>query len=121
MRIAVTSQNFKTITRHAGRARRFLVFQSDAVGRSPVQLDLEARFAMHGFDDAMPHPLDGVDVLITGSAGDGLTRRLARRHIRVVCTAEIDPKEAVEHFIEGRLAPGAPHDHSECECHHHAS
>ena len=26
MRIAVTSQNFRTVTGHAGKARRFLVF-----------------------------------------------------------------------------------------------
>ncbi|HAF55643.1 MAG TPA: nitrogen fixation protein, partial [Thauera sp.] len=26
MRIAITSQNFRTVTAHAGKARRFLVF-----------------------------------------------------------------------------------------------
>ena len=27
MRIGVTSQNFRTITAHAGRARRFMIFE----------------------------------------------------------------------------------------------
>jgi hypothetical protein len=33
MRIAVTSQNFRTVTGHAGRARRFIVSEAD--GREP--------------------------------------------------------------------------------------
>jgi hypothetical protein len=30
MRIAITSQNFRTVTGHAGRAGRFLVFEAAA-------------------------------------------------------------------------------------------
>ncbi len=32
MRIGVTSQNFRTITGHAGKTRRFLIFEQDATG-----------------------------------------------------------------------------------------
>jgi predicted Fe-Mo cluster-binding NifX family protein len=107
MRIAVTSLNFKTVSRHAGRSRRFLVYDSSAGVEAPALLELSPQYALHGFDDRLPHPLDGVDVLLTGSAGDGLTRRLARRNIRVVCTGEVNPRTAVLRFLEGRLPLGA--------------
>lgn len=128
MRIAITSQNFREITGHAGRARRFLVFDIDAaaVVSEINRLDLPKELAMHGFDDRNPHPLDGMDVLITGGAGDGFMQRLARRGIRVVATSELDPETAVHAFLAGCLkAPGphAPHDHAHeehtgCSCHH---
>lgn len=114
MRLAITSQNFRTITSHAGRARRFLVVDTGALSVEARRLDLAPEFAMHGFDDAKVHPLDGVEVLITGSAGDGLARRLAKRGIRVVCTAETDPSRAVEDFLNGCLKPAAPHEHGDC-------
>jgi predicted Fe-Mo cluster-binding NifX family protein len=118
MRIAITSHDFSTVTSHAGRALRFLVLDA-SIGEEasePRRLDLALEFAMHGFDDAQPHPLDGVEVLLTGSAGDGLIGHLARRGIRVVCTQETDPKKAVEDYLEGRLHPAAPHDHRDCGC-----
>lgn len=114
MRVAITSQNFRTVTSHAGRARKFLVVDTGVQGVEAQCLDLAPEYAMHGFDDAMPHPLDGVDVLITGSAGEGLTRRLAHRGIQVVCTAETDPACAVRDFLNGCLKPAPPHDHGAC-------
>jgi predicted Fe-Mo cluster-binding NifX family protein len=114
MRVAITSQNFRTVTSHAGRARRFLLVDTGLQSVEARRLDLDPEFAMHGFDDAAPHPLDGVDVLITGSAGEGLTRRLARRGIRVVCTAETEPTRAVEDFLNGCLKPAPPHEHGDC-------
>ena len=38
MRIAVTSQNLRTITGHAGKTRRFIVFEAEP-GREPVEVD----------------------------------------------------------------------------------
>lgn len=119
MRIAVTSQNFRSVTSHAGRARRFLVVETSPEPRGePRRMELTQEYAFHGYDDGKPHPLDGVEVLLTGSAGDGLTRRLARRGIRVVCTAETNPNQAVEDFLKGCLKPAAPHDHGACGDHH---
>ncbi len=120
MRIAVTSQNFRTVTSHAGRARRFLVVDTSPEPRGEaLRLDLTAEYVFHGYDDGKPHPLDGVEVLLTGSAGDGLTQRLARRGIRVVCTAETDPTQAVADFLEGKLKAAAPHEHGACGDHEH--
>lgn len=113
VRFAITSQNFRTITGHGGKARRFILF--DAVSPEEItevgRLDLPMEMAMHGFDDRQQHPLDGTDLLITGSAGDGFVMRMARRGVRVVRTGETDPVEAIRGCYLGTLKPPVPHDH----------
>lgn len=114
VRFAITSQNFRTITGHGGKARRFILF--DAVSPEEItevgRLDLPMEMAMHGFDDRQQHPLDGTDLLITGSAGDGFVMRMARRGVRVVRTGETDPVEAIRGCYLGTLKPPTPHSHS---------
>ncbi len=133
MRIAVTSQNFRTVTGHAGRARRFIVFEADGSlpPREVARLDLDADMAIHGFDQRRAHPIDSMDVLVTGGAGEGFVRNLAARGVQVVATPESDPALAVAAFLAGRLlsASGAcdhnhddrgddDHDHGhQCACH----
>jgi predicted Fe-Mo cluster-binding NifX family protein len=119
MRIAIASHDFTTIGLHAGRARRFLLFDVGVDGvRLPTgRLDLAPEYAMHEFDDEGAHPLDGVDVLLAGSAGEGVVRKAARRGIRLVCTAETDPTRAIDDFLGGHLAPAASCDHH-CNCSH---
>lgn len=115
--IAVSSQNFRTVTGHAGKARRFLVFEvaADMSVREADRLDLPREMAMHEFNDRLPHPLDATDILITGGAGEGFVRRMARRGVRVVATAETDPEAAVHAFLAGCLKSPAPHDHGHGE------
>lgn len=51
MRIAVTSQNFTTITRHAGKTRRFLIYEAQP-GTEPAEvqrLDLPIEMSFHEF------------------------------------------------------------------------
>lgn len=111
--IAITSQNFRTVTGHAGKARRFLIYtvEADMSVSETARLDLPREMAMHEFDDRFPHPLDNTDVLITGGSGDGFVRRMARRGVRVVATAETDPEAAVHAFLAGCLKSPAPNDH----------
>lgn len=114
MRIAITSQNFRTVTGHAGKARRFLIL--DSSGNELDRLDLPKEMSFHewqGADDT-PHPLDGVDVVITAGCGKGFRARLARRKIHVAATSETDPARAVHLLLERRLPPPLPeeeHDH----------
>jgi predicted Fe-Mo cluster-binding NifX family protein len=125
MQIAVSSQNFRSVTGHAGHARRFLVFKVDGADSINLvdRLDLPKELAIHGFDDRQPHPLYDVDVLITGGAGEGFKRRLAMRGVRVVATGETDPETAVKDFLAGAVkAPEADDhhghdDHEGCGCH----
>lgn len=125
MRIAVSSQNYRTVTGHAGMARRFIVFEAGGLEppREIERLDLDASMAMHGFDQGAAHPLDSMKVLITGGAGEGFVRNLATRGVLVVATDESNPLLAVEAFLDGRVksaSDGCGHDHSEHDGKGHA-
>lgn len=110
MKVAVTSQNRKIITGHAGRCRRFWVF--DVENNSIVDKQLFELPKEQSFHDSPPHdqhPLDDIDVLITGGMGPGLGRRLNRKGIQCLVTHENDPTTAVSLLLRGALKNEAPH------------
>jgi predicted Fe-Mo cluster-binding NifX family protein len=115
MRIAVTSQNFRTITGHAGKSRRFIVYETDGVAE-PVEverLDLPKEMSMHEYHGP-DHPLFGLGLhaLVTQGAGAGFFNRMVRNGIQVVATSASDPVEAVKAVAAGRaLPPAEPHEH----------
>ncbi len=114
MKIAVTSQNFRTITGHAGKARRFLVFDLDQQGGGGEvdRIDLPMGMAFHDFKGDGPHPIDRVEVVVTAGCGDAFFERMERRGIRVVATAANDPLSAAQAVARGEvLPPAAPHEH----------
>ena len=119
MKIGITSQNFRTITGHAGKARRFLLYETQGDGsvREVGRLDLPKELSMHEFrGDA--HPTDGLDLIVTAGCGKGFIQRLASRGIRVITTALDDPAEAARTLAAGGELPAAvPHDHD--PEHHH--
>lgn len=114
MKIAITSQNFRTITGHAGKTRRFLVYEAGP-GQEPVEverLDLPKEMAFHAFRGDGPHPVDGADVVVTAGCGAGFPKRLAARGIRVVVTGETDPVAAARAVAHGEpLPPPQAHEH----------
>ncbi len=122
MRIAVTSQDFRTVTGHAGMTRRFIVFDATEAGgvAERERLDLDRGQAFHGFAGGA-HPIDGVAVLLTAGAGEGFVAKLAARGIRVVRTGQADPRAAVEEFVRGEVTPPVPdahgHDHGHAHGH----
>ncbi|MDZ3836600.1 MAG: nitrogen fixation protein [Rhodospirillales bacterium] len=106
MKIAVTSQNFRTVTGHAGRARRFLVYEAGA-GGEPVEverLDLPKELALHDFHGSGPHPVDAVDVIVSGGFCDGFAQRLAARGVAVALTRETDPLAAAKALLSDPAA-----------------
>ena len=103
-KIAVCSQNRKTVTEHAGKCRKFWVYdveQGHVVSRNLLELSIEQSF--HEAKDGQAHPLDEVDVLITGSIGGGLQQRLRQRGILGVVTSETDLDRAVAGFLVGKI------------------
>jgi len=112
IKIGVTSQNFRTITGHAGKTRRFFVYESQSTGfRELDRLDLPPEMAIHSFQGG-PHPLDDLDVLITASCGQEFVQRMAARQVRVLATSETDPLRAVTQVVAGTdLPPPLPHEH----------
>jgi predicted Fe-Mo cluster-binding NifX family protein len=121
MKIAVTSQDRKTITAHAGMCRRFWIYTVDDGQQSGARtlLELPKEQSLHESYGAGPHPLDAVDVLIAGGMGSGLADRLARRGIRALVTSETDPDSAVAAFVAGRLETLAAQCREGHGHHHH--
>ena len=114
MKIGITSQNFRSITAHAGKTRRFLVLVQDTMGK-PTELeriDLPKEMSLHEYhgDD---HPIFKLDVLVTGSSGDGFIRRMQAHGVQVIATSETDPYKAASSIFAGEdLPPAEPHAHN---------
>jgi len=95
-KIAVCSQNRKTVTEHAGKCRKFWVYdieQGRVVGKNLLELAKEQSF--HETTHGQEHPLDGVAIMLGASMGDGLKRKLDQRGIQGVLTTQNDPDQAV--------------------------
>ena len=100
LRIAVSSQNRKTVTEHAGKCRKFWIYETRSgrvTGKTLLELPIEQ--SLHETPAGAPHPLDGVDVLITAGIGDGLRQRLGSRGIDALVTSEQNPDAAVAALI----------------------
>jgi predicted Fe-Mo cluster-binding NifX family protein len=122
MKIAVTSQNRKTITSHAGKCRKFWVYEvegQEVKGKTLLELPIEQSF--HESHGGGPHPLDGVTALISASMGSSLHRRLQLRGINGLITSETDPDRAVDAYLHGQLKtlPLEPHEHGQGHGEHH--
>ena len=68
MKIAVSSQNFRTVTAHAGKARRFIVFDlaTPCTPREVERLELPRELALHEYR-GLDHPLFAMDAVITAA------------------------------------------------------
>lgn len=119
MKIAVASQNRKTVTAHAGKCRKFWVYEvegGEVQGKSLLELPIEQSFhASHG---EAPHPLDGISALISGGMGMGLKNRLRQKSVVALATAETDPDRAVAAWLNGTLAELPPERHHAQACAH---
>ena len=105
MKIAVGTRRFATIAGHAGRTRDWLMFEAtDALSiPEPRPVVLEKAQLIHHFGShgEGPHPLDGAEIIVTGSAGEGFIRHMKKRSARVILTGEDDPREAVRKVLAG--------------------
>ena len=113
MKIGITSQNFRTITGHAGKTRRFLVYQAD--GPKHIEelerIDLPKAMSLHEYHGE-DHPLFDLDVLLTAGCGDNFQQRMHARQVTVVTTSETDPMTVLQKYLTGSpLQPAAPHEH----------
>jgi predicted Fe-Mo cluster-binding NifX family protein len=112
--IALSCQNRREITAHAGQCRNFFIYvvQEGRIGPARL-LELPAGASLHDTAADQPHALDGVDLLISAGMGDGLRARLARRGVRTLLTTERNPLRAVQRHLAGDLPDEVvPHDHA---------
>ena len=118
MQIAITSQNRRTITEHAGKCRNFWLYDIEneqIAGKRLVELAMEESF--HASHSGLPVPLAGINTLITGSMGSNLFRRLLDLGVQPLLACEEDPDRAVADFLAGCLLTRSPA--FACADHHH--
>ncbi len=122
MKIAVTSQNQRTITGHAGRCRTFWVYDiADNAISDKRLVELAPDQTLHeiGHGVSVEHPLSGIEALISGGMGPGLAQGLIEQSITGLITAEKDPDAAVQAYLGGRLITVTPGQHRQDHHHHH--
>ncbi len=113
MVIAVTSQNYRTVTKHAGLCRKLLVYrvQRDKDCKSIKSINeierisLPKENALYMCKLGIEHPIDVASVLVCGSCGEGFLKKMGQRGIAVSVATSGDPIEAIKEF----LANGARH------------
>ncbi len=97
MKVAIATKEWKEVSGHAGKAQQWLVYDladhtPGGALPEPARVTLTKEQTPHYIeDDTAPHPLDGVEVMIAGSAGDGFVRHMKKRGADVVLTGEPDP------------------------------
>lgn len=110
MRVEIATADWTTVAGHAGKTRTWLVYDLRPAAAStalpvPARITLEKAQVLHYFKDEGPHPLDGIDIVIAGSAGDGFVRHMKKRGADVLLTGESDPQKALEMVIAGAPLP----------------
>ena len=101
LKIAVSSQNRKTITDHAGRCRKFWVYEihGNKVDSKTLR-ELSMEQTLHSSSLGEGHPLDDVHVMITTGMSPFLYQRLERGGIKPYVTEEADPDKAVQLLLD---------------------
>lgn len=130
-KVAITSQDKKTITGHAGKCRNFYIYTIDKKGKFEKDLiNLTNEETLHhAFQDDSSSKsnnyLYDMDIILTQSMGQGAILKLASQNVTVYTIQETDPEVAIKKLIEGTLEAYAPvsnhKSHTSCNCggHHH--
>lgn len=110
MKIAIATKDFATVSSHAGQTRQWLVYDLSAhranqLLPAPLRVDLEKEQVLHVFEDNAPHPLDGIDIVVAASAGDGFIRHMKKRGAEVLLTGESEPAVAITRILAGEALP----------------
>jgi predicted Fe-Mo cluster-binding NifX family protein len=110
MKIGVATKDFELVAGHAGKAQTWLIYDladmkpGDLLPQ-PSRAKLAKEQLFHYFQDDGPHPLDGLEIVIAGSAGDGFIRHMKKRGAEVLLTGETDPATALARIIAGETQP----------------
>jgi predicted Fe-Mo cluster-binding NifX family protein len=103
MRVALASQNRRTLTAHAGKCTHFFVFDLTQPELAPESVALSPIQSLANWAGESPHPLEGINSLIAASVGCGVAHKLARHGIHAFATSERDLEKVIAAFIDGSL------------------
>lgn len=106
MKIAIATRDYTEVSGHAGQTRHWLVYDLSAHHPKqrlppPRTVELDKAQVFHHFQDDCPHPLDGIDLVVVASAGNGFVRHLRKRGAEVLVTGEKDPAAALTKILAG--------------------
>lgn len=130
MKIAVPSDDGKSIASHTGRAQGFIIYHSEsdkvtrmeykrnqftghALGLHP-QNETEEHHSHNHSHAPLLDALNGCKIVIANGMGPRLITDFANRGIQAVFTRESDADKAVDLFISGKLEAGVS---SACDSH----
>ena len=110
MKIAIATKGFTEVSGHAGQTRQWLVYdlsehRANQLLPAPWRVDLAKEQVLHVFEDNAPHPLDGIDIVVCASAGEGFIRHMKKRGAEVLLTGESDPALAITRILAGEALP----------------
>ncbi len=133
MKIAIPSDNGKTISSHFGRAKGFLLVEveGDKVKSEEYIPNTITGHAQHSDNESVEHShrhthsldvhervvqrFSDIDVVISGGMGYGMKGRLDSAGIQTIFTSEKDIKKVLSLFLQGTLQN---EDNLSCEHHH---
>ena len=109
IKVAVTAQNRKTISSHAGVCRNYFIYTiNDDNTYEKELLELAKnetlRYTFH--DDKSENPQNKIfnmDVILTGGIGLGAVNRLAAKKVTALIIKETEPDIAIEKFLNKTL------------------
>lgn len=111
-KIAVTVQNRRTISEHAGRCKNFLIYTiQNSVITNKYLLELTEDETLHNVFHNGPNSesiLFNMNILITRGIGEGAINKLATKNVVCLKVGEKDPDLAIEKLINGTLEAYTP-------------
>lgn len=118
MEIAIATDDFENVAGHAGQSARWLLFdcQPGCEVGAAQRIALPKAQLFHHWEDTGPHPLDGVEVIVAKSAGDGFLRRMQKRGVAVLLTSEALADGALRKILAGEALPDSRWDASLLLC-----
>ena len=120
MKIALSMQNGRDLSGHAGRCTGFLVYtiENDTIqSKKLVEIDMDMTFhsifhdGVYSFSQS---PLHDIKCIISGSMGLGFVQKMKSNGIEALQTDEQNPDSLIEKYIRGDLVLTTPINH-----HHH--
>jgi len=130
--VAVTCQNRKEVSGHAGMCRNFLMYTIDnniIISKKLLELGKEESLhnALHQGDfETVNHPIFNVNILLTGGIGMGAITKLKTKNVASYIIEEKNPDTAIDNLLNGQLKAFMPDDNNpegSCNCneeeHHH--
>lgn len=129
--VAITCQNRKEVSGHAGKCRNFFIYTIDDTKiLSKELLELSKEEALHeAFHNpemaGQAHPIFDVDIFLVGGIGIGAINKLKAHNVDTYIVRETNPDTAIESFLAGTLEvlDLDNYDGGACNCgdegHHH--